>query len=103
MILCKLLQWKKISADQPGKSLISTFFNSDSNCMRKSRDFPFVRLGKSSSLSNRVATSTLIPYNGFKPLVEHLVYKYRVDKVSPFRFAWYFTLFFRSNQISPSP
>ena len=64
MILCQLLQGNQISADQPGKSLISTFFNSDSNCMRKSRDFTFVRLGKSSSLSNRVATSTLIPYNG---------------------------------------
>ena len=64
MILCQLLQGNQISADQPGKSLISTFFNSDSNCMRKSRDFTFVRLGKSSSLSNRVATSTMIPYNG---------------------------------------
>ena len=100
MILCQLLQWNKISADQHGKSLISTF---QSNCVRKSRDFSFVQLGKSSSLSNRVATSTLIPYYGFKPLVEHLVYTYRVDEIGPFRFAWYFTLFFRSNQISPSP
>ena len=87
MILCQLLQWKKISAGQPGKPLISTFFNSDSNYMRKSRDFPFVRLGKSSSLSNRVATSTLIPYNGFKPLVEHLVCRYRVDEVGSLRYA----------------
>ena len=87
MILCQLLQWKKISADQPGKPLMSTFFNSDSNCVRTSRDFPFIRLGKSSSLSNRVATYTLIPYNGFKLLVEHLVCTYRVDQVGSLRYA----------------